>query len=172
MTPHWDAKARGIIAGISGSSKRGDIYRALLEELALDQAFALEKAVAASGAKIDRIIAIGGGQLHLYCCKLLQTPLTPLVYRAEVAEASALGAAACAATGAGWFANLNAAARAMTPDDLSETKPIPANVARYAELRAIYDDLWPALSHRMHACGALQTNDGSTDNVAGNGAHF
>jgi xylulokinase len=147
MTPHWDAKARGIIAGISGSSKRGDIYRALLEGLALDQAFALEKAVAASGARIDRIVAIGGGAASSLLLQIIADATNTPVYRAEVAEASALGAAACAATGAGWFTNVNAAARAMTPDDLSETKPVPANVARYAELRAIYDDLWPALSN-------------------------
>ena len=146
MTPHWDAKARGIIAGISGSSKRGDIYRALLEGLALDQAYALEKAVIASGAKIDRIVAIGGGAASSLLLQIIADVTDTSVYRAEVAEASALGAAACAAKGAGWFPNLSAAARAMTPDDLSETKPIAANVARYAELRAIYDDLWPALS--------------------------
>lgn len=146
MTPHWDAKARGIIAGISGSSKRGDIYRALLEGLALDQAYALDKAVMASGAKIDRIVAIGGGASSPLLLQIIADATDTSVYRAEVAEASALGAAACAAKGAGWFPNLSTAARAMTPDDLSETKPIPANVGRYKELRAIYDDLWPALS--------------------------
>ncbi|MEP6018353.1 MAG: FGGY family carbohydrate kinase [Paracoccaceae bacterium] len=147
MTPHWDAKARGIIAGISGSSKRGDIYRALLEGLALDQAYALEKAVAASGAKIDRIVAIGGGAASSLLLQIIADATDTPVQRAEVAEASALGAAACAAKGAGWFTTLSAAAQAMTPDNLSETKPIPANVARYAELRLIYDDLWPALSN-------------------------
>ncbi|MEP3847848.1 MAG: FGGY family carbohydrate kinase [Paracoccaceae bacterium] len=147
MTPHWDAKARGIIAGISGSSKRGDIYRALLEGLALDQAYALEKAVAASGAKIDRIVAIGGGAASSLLLQIIADATDTPVQRAEVAEASALGAAACAAKGAGWFTTLSAAAQAMTPDNLSETKPIPSNVARYAELRLIYDDLWPALSN-------------------------
>ena len=147
MTPHWDAKARGIIAGISGSSKRGDVYRALLEGLALDQAYALEKAVAASGAKIDRIVAIGGGAASSLLLQIIADATDTPVCRAEVAEASALGAAACAAKGAGWFTTLSEAAQAMTPDNLSETKPIPANVARYAELRAIYDDLWPALSN-------------------------
>jgi xylulokinase len=146
MTPHWDAKARGIIAGISGSSKRGDIYRALLEGLALDQAFALDKAVAASGAKIERIVAIGGGAGSSLLLQIIADATDTPVFRAEVAEASALGAAACAAKGVGWFQSLSEAARAMTPDDLSETKPIRANVKRYAELRAIYDDLWPALS--------------------------
>ena len=36
MTPHWDSMRRAAcIAGLSGSSRRGDIYRALLEGVAL-----------------------------------------------------------------------------------------------------------------------------------------
>ena len=146
MTPHWDAKARGVIAGISGSSKRGDIYRALLEGLALDQAYALEKAVHSSGAKIERIVAIGGGASSSLLLQIIADVTGTPVCRTQVAEASALGAAACAARGAGWFPNIKEASRAMTSDVLSEIQPIPANAERYADLRVIYDDLWPALS--------------------------
>ena len=102
MTPHWDAKARGVIAGISGSSKRGDIYRALLEGLALDQAYALEKAVHSSGAKIDRIIAIGGGASSSLLLQIIADVTGTPVCRAQVAEASALGAAAQDMGSAGW----------------------------------------------------------------------
>src|SRR5262249_25958080 len=34
MTPYWDSTARGIIAGLSGSTRRGDIFRAFLEGIA------------------------------------------------------------------------------------------------------------------------------------------
>ncbi|MBV6656922.1 MAG: FGGY-family carbohydrate kinase [Devosiaceae bacterium] len=146
MTPHWDAKARGIIAGLSGSSKRGDVYRALLEGLALDQAYALEVAVRENGADIDQIIAIGGGAASPLLLQIVADATNIPVSRADVAEASALGAAICAAKGAGWFPTVIDAARAMTQTDLTETKPVAANVARYKELRAIYDDLWPTLS--------------------------
>ena len=146
MTPHWDAKARGVIAGMSGSSKRGDIYRALLEGLALDQAYAIEKAVQASGAKIDRIVAIGGGTASSLLLRIIADATNTSVCRTKVAEASALGAAVCAAKGVAWFANFSEAVLSMSPDNLAETRPVLANAARYAELRTIYDDLWPALS--------------------------
>lgn len=146
MTPHWDAKARGVIAGLSGSSKRGDVYRALLEGLALDQAYALEKAVTVNRAQIDQIIAIGGGAASPLLLQIVADATNIPVSRADVAEASALGAAICAAKGAGWFPTVIAASQAMTQTDLTETKPIPENVARYRELRAVYDDLWPTLS--------------------------
>jgi sugar (pentulose or hexulose) kinase len=38
MTPYWDSSARGVIAGLSGNHNRGDVYRALLEGVALEQA--------------------------------------------------------------------------------------------------------------------------------------
>lgn len=146
MTPHWDAKARGVIAGLSGSSKRGDVYRALLEGLALDQAYALEMAVKVNGAQIDQIIAIGGGTASPLLLQIVADATNIPVSRADVAEASALGAAICAAKGAGWFATVSDAAQAMTQTELTETKPIAENVARYQKLRAVYDDLWPTLS--------------------------
>ena len=38
MTPYWDTDARGVIAGLTASHRRGDVYRALLEGIALEQA--------------------------------------------------------------------------------------------------------------------------------------
>lgn len=146
MTPHWDAKARGVIAGISGSTSRGDIYRALLEGVVLDQAGALEKAMAAMNGKLSRIIAIGGGTASQLLVQILADAINVPVCKAGISEASALGAAMCAAKGAGWFGTLREASRAMSQHDLTVTGPIPANAARYAELRRIHDDLWPHLS--------------------------
>ena len=42
MTPYWDAAARGVIVGLSGSTRRGDLYRALLEGVVLEQAAGVE----------------------------------------------------------------------------------------------------------------------------------
>lgn len=146
MTPHWDAKARGVITGLSGSTKRGDIYRAILEGLVLDQAFALEKAMESMDGEIDKIIAIGGGTASNLLLQIIADAINVPVYRAEVAEASALGAAMCAAKGAGWFASLREASHAMRQKNLAVVMPNAQNVMRYAELREIYDDLWPSLA--------------------------
>ncbi len=145
MTPHWDAKARGIIAGLSGSTKRGDVFRAVLEGLALDQAYALEQATKAMDGHISRIIAIGGGTASDLWLQIIADAINVPVCRAKVAEASALGAAISAAKGVGWFATMAEASHAMGQHDLTTFEPKPENVARYRELRAIYDDLWPAL---------------------------
>ena len=145
MTPHWDSKARGVITGISGSSKRGDIYRALLEGLALDQAFALEKAMDAMQGRISRIIAIGGGTASNLLLQIVADSCNVPVCKAKVAEASSLGAAMCAAKGAGWYSTIREAVKSMSPSDLTIIQPIKENVNRYREFRKIYDDLWPEL---------------------------
>jgi xylulokinase len=146
MTPHWDSRARGVIAGLSGSTSRGDIYRALLEGLALDQAFALSKAMASTRGQLTGITAIGGGAASPLMLQIVADATDLPVYRADVVEASALGAAMCAAKGAGWYPTINDAVAGMGQPSSSVTQPISANVARYAQLREVYDDLWPTLS--------------------------
>ena len=146
MTPHWDAKARGVIAGLSGSTKRGDLYRALLEGLALNQAFAIERVAQAMGTQIKGITAIGGGTASSLLMQIVADTTNLPVSKADVTEASALGAAMCAAKGVGWYASLQDAVQGMGQKDLKVTHPIKANAARYQDLRKIYDDLWPSLS--------------------------
>ncbi len=53
MTPFWDSAARGVIGGLSGSTRRGDIYRALLEGLVLEQATCTMDVERATGTTID-----------------------------------------------------------------------------------------------------------------------
>ena len=145
MTPHWDAQARGVIAGLSGSTKRGHVYRALLEGLALDQAFALDRAQAAVGVNLHHLVAIGGGAASKLLLQILADAINVPVHKADIPEASALGAAICAAKGAGWYADLQAATDGMRQKNISVIHPIPKNVERYRLLRDIYDDLWPAI---------------------------
>jgi xylulokinase len=62
-TPIFDPKARGIIAGLSLSHTRGDIYRALLEGTAYAIRMNID-AMRKAGADLDQVIAVGGGTLN------------------------------------------------------------------------------------------------------------
>jgi sugar (pentulose or hexulose) kinase len=146
MTPHWDSTARGIIAGLSGSTHRGDIYRALLEGIALEQAICTNQAERATGAKIERYVAIGGGAASDLWSQILADATARPVLRSTTVEASSLGAAMAAAKGCGWFPTLAASSEAMAGRTTRTFEPDPKRSARYAELRAIYADLWPAIS--------------------------
>ena len=59
-TPIFDPKARGVIAGLSLSHSRGDMYRAVLEGTAFAIRMNLE-AMQRAGARIKHGVAVGGG---------------------------------------------------------------------------------------------------------------
>lgn len=146
MTPNWDSDARGVIAGLSGSTQTGDIYRALLEGMALDTAMALEKAREATGRRFSKIVAIGGGSSSDLFLTILADALNVQVLQADVREASSLGAAMAAAHGAGWYPTLSEASIGMKGDIVKTVEPNPERVARYKKLRALYEQLWPLVS--------------------------
>ncbi|MGE3875340.1 MAG: FGGY-family carbohydrate kinase [Parvibaculaceae bacterium] len=145
MTPYWDPNARGIIAGLTASHRRGDVYRALLEGVALEQAIATDK-IARMTRPIDHFIAIGGGAASDLWCQIIADATGRKVLRSTTVEASSLGAAMAAATGAGWFASVTEAARAMAGGVTRTFTPDSKAQSRYAELAAIYADLWPSLA--------------------------
>ncbi|MER9643255.1 xylulose kinase [Mesorhizobium sp. M7A.F.Ca.US.011.01.1.1] len=146
MDPHWDSAARGVIVGLSGSSRRGDVYRAVLEGIALHQAATSQRAAAAVAQNIDHFIAIGGGAKSDLWMQILADALDRPVKRSTTVEASSLGAAMAAAKGAGWFSTIAEASLAMASEPAQSFDPDAGRAGRYAELLAIHADLWPTLS--------------------------
>jgi xylulokinase len=146
MTPFWDSAARGVIAGLAGSTRRGDIYRAFLESIALEQATCATSVEQATGTGIDHYVAIGGGASSDLWVQILADATGRAVHRSETVEASSLGAAIAAAKGAGWFSTIAEAGDSMAGKPSRTFTPDAARHARYAELRAIHADLWPAIS--------------------------
>lgn len=59
-TPIMDPQARGLIAGLTLSHGRGDIYRAALEATGFGVRHNIE-AIEAAGGHIRRVVAVGGG---------------------------------------------------------------------------------------------------------------
>ncbi len=146
MTPHWDASARGVIAGLSGSTRRGDLYRALLEGVVLEQALASRRLQGGCGQTIDHYVAVGGGTASDLWMQILADATGVSVHRSTSKEASSLGAAMAAATGCGWFRNFAEASAAMAGHIVRTFEPRAQQQAAYAELGEIYGELWPALS--------------------------
>ena len=146
MTPYWDSAARGVIAGLSGSTRRGDVYRAFLEAIALEQATCAMNVEQATGTAIDHYIAIGGGAASDLWVQILADATGRTVQRSETVEASSLGAAIAAAKGAGWYGSIAEATDAMAGKPIRTFAPNPKRSARYAELRVLHAELWPKVS--------------------------
>jgi xylulokinase len=145
MTPYWDSNARGVIAGLTSSHRRGHVYRALLEGVALEQTISSDS-IAKTGSPIDEFVAIGGGAASDLWCQILADCTGRAVHRSATVEASSLGAAVAAAAGAGWYQSIGGAASAMAAKPVKTFLPEPAARARYRELLSIYQDLWPTMS--------------------------
>lgn len=131
-TPHNDAEIRGSFTGLSASTSRDDMVRAVLEGVAfgLRDSFG---ALKATGAAFDTLPAIGGGSRSEYWLKLIATVLdTPLSLPASGEFGAALGAARlgiCAA-GAEWQ-------EVMTPPEIARViAPDPALTEAFAEAHA------------------------------------
>ncbi len=145
MTPYWDPRARGCFVGLNGSHRTGHMYRSLLEGISLEQTLVTGMIEDASAVSVSEFIAIGGGATSDLWCQIMADATGKPVRRSRTVEASSLGAAICAAVGAGWFANAAEAAEAMCDRTLRETLPFVENHARYAELLGIYRELYPKL---------------------------
>jgi sugar (pentulose or hexulose) kinase len=145
MTPYWDPKARGCFVGLTGSHRLGHLYRSVLEGIALEQALVTGMIEERTGVQVREFIAIGGGASSDLWCQIVADASGKTVRRSTTVEASSLGAAMCAAVGAGWFPDAAAAAEAMSGEIIRETEPSPDRSARYSELLGIYREIYPRL---------------------------
>ena len=110
--PHWLPQARGVIAGLSFASGRAQLARAALEAMA-HQTHDLAAAFAADGAPWSMLRIDGGMAANDWMAQDLADMLGIAVERSDFVETTALGAAFCAAVGAGLYPTLDDAAQAM-----------------------------------------------------------
>jgi sugar (pentulose or hexulose) kinase len=145
MTPYWDPLARGCWVGLSGFHRRGHMYRSLLEGIALEQALVTGMIEDAAGVSVREFSAIGGGAASDLWCQILADVMGRSIQRSMTVEASSLGAAICAAVGAGLHASAAEAAAAMGDHAIRAAYPSSENRGMYADLLGIYRELYPSL---------------------------
>lgn len=107
--PHWDAEARGLIAGLSFGSGPAQIARAAAESMAfqVQEVFAI---MAAASGGIGRLSVDGGPSRNRFLMQLVADYLDHPVTPCRNAEASALGAAYLAGLATGFWPDLDALA--------------------------------------------------------------
>jgi xylulokinase len=153
MTPYWDPQARGAIVGFTSAHTRPDMYRALLEGVALEQALVTAMIEERAAVAVREFIAIGGGAASDLWLKIVADTSGKVVRRSQTVEASSLGAAVCAAVGAKLYSSMSQAAEAMSGAICWETAPDPSNMAIYRELMEIYRELYPRLRDSFRRLG-------------------
>lgn len=108
--PHWNAEARGVIAGLTRAATAAHLVRAGLESVAY-QTHDLLAAFAGDGAPIAELRVDGGMVGNDWLMQFLADVCALPVLRPDYREMTALGAAAAAAMQIGWLSAADWAAR-------------------------------------------------------------
>src|SRR4051795_10246404 len=98
-SPHWDPYARGTIIGLTRGTGRAHLARAALEAIAYQTVDAVRAMEAAAGKPLEELRADGGATANDWLTQFQADVLGVPVVVPEVAETTALGAAALAAVG-------------------------------------------------------------------------
>ena len=120
--PYWDPDARGALVGLTRASGRGEIARAAIDSVAY-QTYDLIEAMAADGLR-PPVLKVDGGmaQNGLLLQRLADILLVP-IYKLQVTESTAFGAACLAGLGCGIFGSLRDIAALAKPAARYEPKP-------------------------------------------------
>ncbi|MDH2414308.1 FGGY-family carbohydrate kinase [Nocardioides sp. CER19] len=146
-TPVMDPQARGVIAGLTLSHGRGDLYRAALEAIGFGVRHNIET-IEAAGGDVRRIVAVGGGTQGALWTQIV----SDITGRDQVVPSQTIGASYGAAL---------LAAQAVAEVSIEDWNPVretrsPVQQAAYADLYPRYLDLYTSTRDLAHALAARQ----------------
>lgn len=156
-TPLWNTQARGAYVGLTYSSTRQDLVRAIMEGCAFAVRDNIEVA-AESGVVIDEYLGSGGATRSPVWCQIKADvygrPFV-LARRPDGGEGGhALGLLALTAQGVGLVSDAGALVETLLPNR-RVFEPNPEHVERYSELFAIYRRVSRSLLTETAALAAL-----------------
>lgn len=152
-TPWMDTQSKGVIAGLTLNTTRGDLIRALLEGVNYEMRLNLEL-LREAGIVVQEIRAIGGGAKSKFWLQLKADMFGIPVVSLGVTEAACFGAALLAGKAAGKWERVREAAEHLIT--IRETfEPDPRRKALYDERFALYRDLYPTLREWLHRVSAF-----------------
>lgn len=109
--PYWDPYARGTLVGITRGTSRGHIARAALESMAYQTRDVLEAMQKDASLTLDHLKVDGGAAVNNGLMQFQSDVLGVPVWRPQVAETTALGAAYLAGLAVGYWQDQHDIAR-------------------------------------------------------------
>ncbi|MFN2143801.1 MAG: xylulokinase [Anaerolineales bacterium] len=147
-TPHPDPLAKGAFVGLTVRHTRDHLTRSVLEGVAFGLRDSFELMKGAGLASIDQVRISGGGTKSPVWRQIIADVLGVELVTVNTAEGGAYGAGLLAATGAGAFASVEEACKAVISITGSTTPG--ANKDLYEEIYPTYRELYPALKPIFH----------------------
>jgi xylulokinase len=140
-TPYLDPRSKGALLGLTTSTTRAEIYKAIIDGITYETRLNMER-LEECGVRIDELRAIGGGSTSRIWPQIKADILKRKVVSLAVPEAGCLGAAILAATAVGGYPDVDRGVEA-TIRIAGEFEPDPERSAQYDAhfeiYRGIYD---------------------------------
>ena len=114
--PHWDPEARGMICGLTRGSGRGQIARATLDAMALQNADILKLMEAEAGMRMKALRVDGGAAANNLLLQLQADYLGRKLIRPHVIETTVAGACFLAGLGVGLWRSTGEIAKVWAAD--------------------------------------------------------
>jgi xylulokinase len=151
-TPIWDPLARGMVIGLTASTTRADLARAVFEGTAFALRQVLECLETVVGHPVVQIRAMGGGTRNPLWNQIKADVLQKALLVLEFQETGALGAALLAGLGTGVYKTFEEATDVAREVSGGVTiTPNPAHAAIYDELFELYARAYPQTKTLAHA---------------------
>jgi L-ribulokinase len=157
-----DAGLTGVIAGLTLQSSQAEIYRALLEAIALGNRRVMENFIE-NGIELTEVVACGGiAERSPLTMQLLADTSGLPVHVPASSEIPARGSALFGAVAGGAFDDIASAATALRPGTARTYGPDGAAKAVYDEVYAVYRDLYETLGRSqvglLHGLKQIRTD--------------
>lgn len=147
--PIWDPHARGVFFGLSLSTTRGDMIRAVMEGAAYAMRHLIELIEDYGGAEVRRVVTIGGAARNQVWCQIKADVWGVELIVPPVRECTVLGAAMTAGVGAGFYRDYEDAVQRAVPKGGEVTLPDESRHGAYDHPYRVYRKLYPALAECM-----------------------
>jgi sugar (pentulose or hexulose) kinase len=164
VQPHWnppfhrDDWARGSIIGFTMAHSRAHIYRAMLEGMVFESREGYEAISDVSGIEVSEIRVSGGGSRSDTFLDITANVFDIPTVRMRVEEASALGAAVCAAFGSGLVSSLEEGIKRMV-HTAERFEPDSEKKKTYGKIFKTYKKIYPRLSDLLKDTSGLALYD-------------
>jgi sugar (pentulose or hexulose) kinase len=164
VQPHWnppfhrDDWARGSIIGFTMAHSRAHIYRAMLEGMVFESKEGYEAISDVSGIEVSEIRVSGGGSRSDTFLDITANVFDIPTVRMKVEEASALGAAVCAAFGSGLVPSLEEGIKRMV-HTAERFEPDSDKKKTYGKIFKTYKKIYPRLSDLLKDTSDLALYD-------------
>ncbi|MGA2479501.1 MAG: FGGY family carbohydrate kinase [Spirochaetia bacterium] len=154
-SPIIDFRSRAGFVGLNSNTTRGDILRALIEGLDFQFHEILQAMECHLHQESQRLIIVGGAVRNEFWMQNKADIVGRPLEVSDIEDASPLGAAMLAGVGIGLYKNVNEAYECVRRPGKVFT-PDMKRVEHYAELSAIYRQLYAALRQVNHAISDMQ----------------